>query len=750
MGSAVQHSVHRREVSLSIFILLFASGMIYAQLSSSEGPPYAPGFARLTGSSHKLSPEQFTGPLSEYDRKRIEGEAKTNGFSHTTLNGAKLCGECHQDVVNQWSVSAHRFSSFNNPFYEAAVEDLRKQEEGKTRSRWCASCHDPSLLLTGDFDTDFDRNAAQAQAGLSCFVCHGIRGVYGRPGNGNYVMGPGLLNAGDPFLEPDARTHLTDPKAVAQHKQNVLSPTHRSAEFCGSCHKASLPTEVNNYRWFRAQNDYDPWHDSGISGNAARTFFVPPNSRNCQDCHMSREKAVMGDLAAKNGMVKSHRFLAVNTALPALRKDKDTINRIKEFLSGRVSIDIAAIRKGADFQQYFSLPSVTKPGLGSGEEAEVDVVIRNHNVGHTFPGGTLDINEGWLEATLIGPNDELIAASGNLKRDGSVDPQSHSYCALFLDQTGKPLIRHNVADIRTLVWRHVIQFGESDLVRYRFTVPRDLVGKTITLRVRLLFRKFNEPFRQFALQANPKGFRSGDIPLPIIELASTKISLMVTPPRTGSSEYPLDSADANQWERLNDYGIAALLQRDFETAKFAFGWIQKVAPNRMEGDLNLIRTMIEEGNTDEALKLLSGIKDRLPENPLIPWLFGQSYYMRRQYSLAATSFQDVVRLRPGDRQSWMMLGRSLADSHEYETSVSAFDEVLKIDGANAWAYYIKGRALEELNRNSGADQAMAAYERYRDDYSSWNRAWSYREKSEIDNQEGYPIHWHYLRYLKKH
>ena len=48
---------------------------------------------------------------------------------------------------------------------------------------------------------------------------------------------------------------------------------------------------------------------------------------------MPNEKVHLGDLAAKNGYVRSHRFLAVNTALPFLRGDEATIRRIEEFFA---------------------------------------------------------------------------------------------------------------------------------------------------------------------------------------------------------------------------------------------------------------------------------------------------------------------------------------------------------------------------------------------------------------------------------
>ena len=59
-----------------------------------------------------------------------------------------------------------------------------------------------------------------------------------------------------------------------------------SAEFCSSCHKVHLDVPVNSYRWARGFNDYDNWQASGVSGQGARSFYYPAESKTCADCHM--------------------------------------------------------------------------------------------------------------------------------------------------------------------------------------------------------------------------------------------------------------------------------------------------------------------------------------------------------------------------------------------------------------------------------------------------------------------------------
>ena len=104
------------------------------------------------------------------------------------------CRTCHADAYEGWLHSAHRFSSFNNPFYLASVKETRKvvqQRDGDVRgSRWCAGCHDPVPLLSGTFDTASLEEPIEptGQAGITCTVCHAITHINSTKGNADYTI----------------------------------------------------------------------------------------------------------------------------------------------------------------------------------------------------------------------------------------------------------------------------------------------------------------------------------------------------------------------------------------------------------------------------------------------------------------------------------------------------------------------------------------------------------------------------------
>src|SRR6266568_2020523 len=57
---------------------------------------------------------------------------------------SQSCQRCHADIFNQWSSSAHHFSSFNNQWYRKSIEYMQDRV-GTKPSKWCGGCHDPAV-----------------------------------------------------------------------------------------------------------------------------------------------------------------------------------------------------------------------------------------------------------------------------------------------------------------------------------------------------------------------------------------------------------------------------------------------------------------------------------------------------------------------------------------------------------------------------------------------------------------------------
>jgi hypothetical protein len=112
--------------------------------------------------------------------EKLKKDLEQDGFVKDTPIGAETCNRCHQDIVAQWETSAHRFSSFNNPFYEATVNDMRKNATApnvwveqhvesflKPAPNWHGEKQmvqrlpRSALMLAGKMDSEIDRNTGK-------------------------------------------------------------------------------------------------------------------------------------------------------------------------------------------------------------------------------------------------------------------------------------------------------------------------------------------------------------------------------------------------------------------------------------------------------------------------------------------------------------------------------------------------------------------------------------------------------------
>ncbi len=459
---------------------------------------------------------------------------------------------CHPDVFDQWQSSAHHFSSFNNQWYRKSVEYMQ-EVAGVQSSKWCGGCHDPAILQSGKMDTPIQEivHTPEAQAGLTCTACHMIAGVGSTMGQGDYqITVPALhgLATSENRLLNQVHDFLVrlDPEP---HRRTFLKPFFRgadAAEYCSSCHKVHLDVPVNRYRWTRGFNEYDNWQASGVSGEGARSFYYPQQSKDCVDCHMGR--VASDDAANKNGLIRSHRFAAANTALPTANRDPEQLQAVVDFLqAGQLTVDIFAMtearpaggggtsalaHEGPLLQTTFAVGEEQGLAVGSGgaasgpvepvlapldripatlrrgESTRIDVVVRTRGLGHFFPGGTVDAYDCWLELQGVDESGRVVYWSGMADEASPVEPGAHFYRSLLIDSHGNPINKRNAWANRAVVYVRLIPPGAADTVRFRLDLPPD-AGDTITLTARLNYRKFSWYNTHFSFAGIPDPTQEG-------------------------------------------------------------------------------------------------------------------------------------------------------------------------------------------------------------------------------------------------
>jgi hypothetical protein len=453
------------------------------------------------------------------------------------------CQRCHQDIYQQWSSSAHHFSSFNNQWYRKSIEYMQ-DVVGTKPSKWCGGCHDPAVLYAGKMDTPIKQivHTPEAQAGLGCMMCHAIADVKSTMGQGDFFLEYPKLHELAASKNPVVRyLHDTITKLNPEpHRRVFLKPFMReqTAEFCSSCHKVHLDVPVNHYRWIRGFNEYDNWQASGVSGQGARSFYYPPKPQQCADCHMPLEPS--NDLGNVAGKVHSHRFPAANIALPTANEDAEQLKVTQDFLtSGALTVDIFAlspareVKAGATAQHEVATTfavgeeaeAKVTPGAGAeaepvtapldrvhpavrrGDAVRVDVVVRTKRVGHFFPGGTVDAYDTWLELKGVDESGQVVFWSGMVEGNGKgpVEKGAHFYRSLQVDGHGNPINKRNAWATRAVVYVRLIPPGAADTVHFRMTIPgaNGPVGNKIMLTARLCYRKFAWWGTQFSFTGVP-------------------------------------------------------------------------------------------------------------------------------------------------------------------------------------------------------------------------------------------------------
>ena len=734
----------------------------------------------------------------------------------TFFMNSKSCGQagCHADIYHQWNASAHHFSSFNNQWYRKSIEYMQ-EINGVQSSKWCAGCHDQAMLFNGMFDKPIEEivDTPEAHTGIGCNGCHAIVGISDTMGNGAYTVEYPALHdlavSENPLLKflHDFLVRV-DP---GPHKKTFMKPFHteQTAEFCSSCHKVHLDRPVNNYRWLRGFNEYDNWQASGVSGQGARSFYYPETPQKCVDCHMPL--VASKDAGNINGFVHNHRFPGANTALPVANQDDEQLKVITDFLKDeQVRVDIFAMSEpGSDANQSDSSagPTSREPRLAStfgvgeeqgmavgvggmargvaprivapldgsnalvrrGDSVRVDVVVRTLNVGHFFPGGTVDAFDVWLELKAVDNQGQTLYWSGAVRDNGkgAVEDGAHFYRSFMLDGHGNPINKRNAWAARSTLYVNLIPPGASDVAHFRLVIP-ETCGDTLTLTAKLNYRKFawwNTQFSyagvrdpnhtDFAVSPHFDDGRwlfNGDtadvsgalkeIPdLPIVVMATDELTLRVRPEDEVMS-YPKARQDPSTRERWNDYGIGLLRQGDLIGAERAFLQVTEIEPGYADGWVNIARVRLRAGDIEGAAESLTQALSLDPDLPKSHYFYALTLKSRGQYDAALDHLRQAAEAYPRDRVVRNQIGRILFLKREYEAAISELQQVLRIDPEDLQAHYnlmLSYRGLGDMDR---AIKEQTLYMRFKANEASQAITGEARRRNPEANNERQPIHEH--------
>ncbi len=643
---------------------------------------------------------------------------------------AEYCGHCHQEAYHQWRQSVHS-NSFRQPWYLKNVNMLIA-EKGVQFSRHCEGCHNPIALFSGDLSQGMPKKRPFEDEGITCSVCHAIQST-DTTGTGSYVMGiPAVLTdeKGAPVTRP-----VTDSEILGhldRHKQAVMRPLLKTAEFCAACHKATITRSLDDYKFLRAFTVYDEWQGASFTKQSPLPFYRKETVSTCQTCHMPRQPlpANAQDAGAKDGTLVSHRWLGGNSLNAAYYKFDEQSQKLVDFLKngidgkGVLNVDIFALEKES--------PATTSPSDDSSASANAtliaplgivpfsvasndtliaDVVIQNKGIAHSYVPEQRDFYESWVNFTVKDSSGKLITESGFIQPNGDLDPSAHSFTNRLVNVKGEINGLHEIWHNRVQAYNNTIQSGRSQLVRYRFRMPKAISG-AVTITATIKYRRFDQRFIDFAITQTglkePKPY-----PQPILEVASVTRTLNI-----GENHPDTAAAQPNQtpaWMRWNNYGIALLDALQYEAAVHAFEQVATLRPDYADAYTNMAVVEISWERYNDAKPHLAKALSLLPGDPRALYYRALVERNAGQVAEAITDLQAMLAKYPFAKDGLRELGFSYYQAHDYPAARAQYEKLQAIDPDDLAAHYQLAILYRRLGEKEKAAIESAKFADQKDD-----------------------------------
>jgi tetratricopeptide (TPR) repeat protein len=632
---------------------------------------------------------------------------------------AEYCGHCHKAAYAQWRESIHS-NSFRAPWYLKNVNALI-DEKGVQYSRHCEGCHNPVALFSGDLSQGMPKKRPFEDEGITCSTCHSIQST-DATGTGSYVMGtPAVLvdENGAPITRP-----VSDAEILAhldRHSKAVMRPLLKTPEFCAACHKAAIPASLDEYKWLRAFSVYDEWQSASVGKQSPLPFYRKDVVSTCQTCHMPRDTEGADDPGAKNGAFASHRWLGGNSLNPQFYNFPNQAAKIVDFLrngvdgKGSLNVDIFALEKesaaATSSDQVLVAPlGVTRFAIAPGETLIADVVIQNKGIGHSLIPEQRDFYESWVDFTVKDASGKTVVESGFIQPDGDLDPSAHSFTNRLINTSGTLNDVHQIWHNRVLAYNNTIQSGRSQVVRYRFRLPKALTGQfTVTAAVK--YRRFNQHFVDYAMAADPTMPAGKHYPQPVLEIASQTRNFTVgdnLPAAAGPEENP-------EWMRWNNYGIALLDAEQYQASVRAFEHVATLRPDYADAWTNMAVVEISWERYDDAKANLARALALLPGDPRALYYRALVERNAGQVDEAITDLEGMLAKYPRSRDGLRELGFSYFQKHDYAAARDQYEKLQQIDPDDLAAHYQLAILYRRLGDKQRAQLESAKFADQKDD-----------------------------------
>jgi hypothetical protein len=374
----------------------------------------------------------------------------TQPFESGILNPPEACVVCHggyepaYEPYFNWGGSMMSQAS-RDILFEANM--VIANQDAPDSGDMCLRCHLPRGWLQGrSVPTDGSAMLPTDMSGLACDFCHRLVDPFYEPGVSppedqsilaDLSMPPSNFGNGMYVIDPTGARRGPFPDATSGHPV-LVSPFHREAALCGTCHDVSNPAfekdgegnyvpntfdlmagDFSPHQLLPVERTYSEWFYSEY--NTPQGVFAPEFGGNrdfvstCQDCHLrdvTGEGAGFGSPPTRDDL-PLHDMTGGSTWLPGL---------LGTMFPG--DVDEAALAAGIERARYM-LQNAAEMTLAQ-EESQLEVTITN-NGGHKLPSGYPEGRRVWInvkffddQATLISESGAYDPATGELGHDPEV------------------------------------------------------------------------------------------------------------------------------------------------------------------------------------------------------------------------------------------------------------------------------------------------------------------------------------------
>ena len=470
-------------------------------------------------------------------------------------------------------------------------------------------------------------------------------------------------------------------------------------------------------------------------------FYRKDTVSTCQTCHMAREPlpANAQDAGAKDGTLVSHRWLGGNTLMPAYYKYDEQAEKLAAFLrngidgKGVLNVDIFGLEKenaaATDSDQVLVAPlGLTSFAIAPGETLIADVVIQNKGIAHSLVPEQRDFYESWVDFTVKDNAGKTLAESGFIQPDGNLDPSAHSFTSRLINVKGELNGLHEIWHNRVLAYNNSIQSGRSQLVRYRFRLPKTISG-SVAMTATVRYRRFNQHFIDYAMDAK-------HYPMPIVDMASATKTLQIginapAPPQAGENP---------EWMRWNNYGIALLDAFQYEAAVHAFERVAALRPDYADAYTNMAIVEISWERYNDAKPNLAKALTLLPGDPRALYYRALVERNAGQIHEAIEDFKAMLAKYPLAKDGIRELGFSYYQAHDYAAARDAYQKLQAIDPDDLAAHYQLAILYRRLGDKQRAAIESAKFAEQKDDPAASTYALEFlRKHTEV---AGESVVWH--------